>query len=47
MFVFLQGIEDYAGDMDFKLAGTKSGVTALQVFNIHSEHYYSVASTML
>ena len=25
-----QGIEDYLGDMDFKLAGTKSGITALQ-----------------
>ena len=27
----VQGIEDYMGDMDFKLAGTKHGVTALQV----------------
>lgn len=26
----LLGIEDYMGDMDFKLAGTKSGITALQ-----------------
>ncbi|XP_067130183.1 polyribonucleotide nucleotidyltransferase 1, mitochondrial isoform X2 [Centruroides vittatus] len=25
------GIEDYMGDMDFKIAGTKKGVTALQV----------------
>lgn len=25
-----QGIEDYMGDMDFKLAGTKKGITALQ-----------------
>ncbi|XP_054264360.1 polyribonucleotide nucleotidyltransferase 1, mitochondrial [Macrosteles quadrilineatus] len=25
------GIEDYMGDMDFKLAGTKKGITALQV----------------
>ena len=26
----MQGIEDYLGDMDFKLAGTKKGITALQ-----------------
>ena len=25
------GIEDYLGDMDFKIAGTKSGITALQL----------------
>lgn len=28
--LFTQGIEDYLGDMDFKLAGTKKGITALQ-----------------
>ncbi|MEK9155906.1 MAG: polyribonucleotide nucleotidyltransferase [Patescibacteria group bacterium] len=27
----LQGIEDFAGDMDFKVAGTKDGVTAVQM----------------
>nr|KAG5700715.1 hypothetical protein BaRGS_029080 [Batillaria attramentaria] len=27
----LLGIEDYMGDMDFKMAGTRAGVTALQV----------------
>src|SRR3990172_109292 len=27
----IQGIEDFAGDMDFKVAGTKDGVTAIQV----------------
>ncbi|OQV18103.1 Polyribonucleotide nucleotidyltransferase 1, mitochondrial [Hypsibius exemplaris] len=27
----LLGIEDYLGDMDFKLAGTRHGITALQV----------------
>lgn len=26
-----QGIEDYYGDMDFKMAGTNKGITALQV----------------
>ena len=25
-----QGIEDYLGDMDFKMAGTKGGITSLQ-----------------
>lgn len=28
--MYLQGIEDYFGDMDFKLAGTKKGITAIQ-----------------
>lgn len=27
----IQGIEDFYGDMDFKVAGTKNGVTAIQV----------------
>ena len=27
----IQGIEDHAGDMDFKVAGTKKGITALQL----------------
>ena len=27
----IQGVEDHAGDMDFKVAGTKAGVTALQL----------------
>ncbi len=27
----IQGIEDYLGDMDFKVAGTADGVTALQM----------------
>ena len=27
----IQGIEDFQGDMDFKVAGTKEGVTALQM----------------
>lgn len=29
--LYWQGIEDYYGDMDFKMAGTNKGVTALQV----------------
>jgi len=35
MYVLLQGIEDYMGDMDFKMAGTKHGVTALQVIQLY------------
>src|SRR3990167_2798470 len=27
----IQGIEDHAGDMDFKIAGTKTGITAIQL----------------
>jgi polyribonucleotide nucleotidyltransferase len=27
----IQGVEDYSGDMDFKIAGTRSGVTAVQM----------------
>ncbi len=27
----IQGLEDHAGDMDFKVAGTKNGVTAIQM----------------
>jgi polyribonucleotide nucleotidyltransferase len=27
----IQGIEDHSGDMDFKIAGTKKGVTAIQL----------------
>ena len=32
--LLLQGIEDYMGDMDFKLAGSKHGITALQVVEL-------------
>ena len=27
----IQGVEDFYGDMDFKVAGTKKGITAIQV----------------
>jgi len=27
----IQGLEDFSGDMDFKVAGTKNGITALQM----------------
>lgn len=29
-FAYFQGIEDYLGDMDFKIAGTRKGFTAFQ-----------------
>lgn len=31
MVVDIQGIEDFFGDMDFKVGGTKKGITAIQV----------------
>ena len=31
MLTDIQGIEDFFGDMDFKVAGTKNGITAIQV----------------
>lgn len=30
-FVDIQGVEDFYGDMDFKVAGTKKGITAIQM----------------
>jgi polyribonucleotide nucleotidyltransferase len=30
-FIDIQGIEDFFGDMDFKVAGTREGITAIQV----------------
>lgn len=27
----IQGLEDHLGDMDFKVAGTRQGITALQM----------------
>jgi len=30
-FVDIQGVEDFHGDMDFKVAGTKTGITAIQM----------------
>ncbi|MEA3492854.1 MAG: polyribonucleotide nucleotidyltransferase [Candidatus Margulisiibacteriota bacterium] len=31
MFTDIQGIEDFFGDMDFKVSGTKKGITGIQV----------------
>ena len=30
-FIDIQGVEDFYGDMDFKVAGTKDGITAIQM----------------
>ena len=30
-FIDIQGVEDYHGEMDFKVAGTKKGITAIQM----------------
>ena len=30
-FTDIQGVEDFFGDMDFKVAGTKNGITAIQM----------------
>ena len=30
-FIDIQGVEDFHGEMDFKVAGTKSGITAIQL----------------
>ena len=29
--VDIQGLEDFFGDMDFKVGGTKNGITAIQM----------------
>ena len=31
MLTDIQGLEDFFGDMDFKVAGTKEGITAIQM----------------
>ena len=30
-FIDIQGVEDFHGEMDFKVAGTKAGITAIQM----------------
>ncbi|MFR5584557.1 MAG: hypothetical protein ACLTLQ_12690 [[Clostridium] scindens] len=31
MLTDIQGLEDFFGDMDFKVGGTKNGITAIQM----------------
>jgi len=45
VYWLLQGIEDYMGDMDFKMAGTKHGVTALQVTKLYLSSVKNDVST--
>ena len=33
----IQGLEDFLGDMDFKVAGTKDGITAIKIKGINEE----------
>ena len=33
-FIDIQGVEDFHGEMDFKVAGTKKGITAIQMIQI-------------
>ncbi|MFH1597901.1 MAG: polyribonucleotide nucleotidyltransferase [Patescibacteria group bacterium] len=43
----IQGIEDHAGDMDFKVAGTKNGVTAIQMdTKLHGLKFAIVEETL-
>ena len=34
--IHFQGIEDFMGDMDFKLAGSRKGITALQACGLQN-----------
>ena len=36
-FIDIQGVEDFHGEMDFKVAGTKKGITAIQMDD-HGDH---------
>ena len=43
----IQGLEDHAGDMDFKVAGTKDGITAIQLdIKISSIGYDIIEKTL-
>ena len=35
----IQGLEDHFGDMDFKVAGTRDGITALQMDSTDPRDY--------
>lgn len=43
----LQGLEDFGGDMDFKVAGTKDGITAVQLdIKIHGLDFAIIKDTL-
>ncbi len=43
----IQGLEDFLGDMDFKVAGTEKGITALQMDNKAKGLSYEILETAL
>lgn len=43
----IQGLEDFLGDMDFKVAGTPNGITALQMDNKASGLSYEILESAL
>ena len=43
----IQGLEDFLGDMDFKVAGTAAGITALQMDNKAKGLSYEILETAL
>ncbi|MBE0416717.1 MAG: polyribonucleotide nucleotidyltransferase [Coriobacteriia bacterium] len=43
----IQGLEDFLGDMDFKVAGTEQGITALQMDNKAKGLSYEILETAL
>ena len=43
----IQGLEDFLGDMDFKVAGTENGITALQMDNKAKGLSYEILETAL
>ena len=43
----IQGLEDFLGDMDFKVAGTEAGITALQMDNKAKGLSYEILETAL
>jgi polyribonucleotide nucleotidyltransferase len=43
----IQGLEDFLGDMDFKVAGTDNGITALQMDNKAKGLSYEILETAL
>lgn len=43
----LQGLEDFGGDMDFKVAGTKDGITAIQLdIKLHGLDFKIIKDTL-
>ena len=44
----IQGIEDFFGDMDFKVAGTEKGITAIQVdTKLHGLSKYCIKTAII